>query len=43
VGEGHALLKARAGRLTREAAVQAINAEQDRLRRGLLALPAAAR
>jgi hypothetical protein len=39
VGEGHALLKARAGRLTREAVVQAIRAEEDRLRRGLLALP----
>ncbi len=43
VGEGHALLKARAGRLTREAAVQAIRAQEDGLRRGLLALPAGAR
>lgn len=43
VGEGHALLKDRASRLTREEVVQAVRAEEDRLRRGLLALPAPAR
>ena len=39
IGEGHALLKERAAHITRGAAVQAILAQQDQLRRAMQALP----
>lgn len=39
IGTGHALLKEEAGRITREAVVQRIRAEEDRLRRTAFALP----
>lgn len=39
IGEGHALLKARAGHITDEEVVQLIRAEEDRLRRAARALP----
>lgn len=39
VGEGHALLKARASRITREDVVQMVRAQEDGLRRAILALP----
>lgn len=39
VGEGHAMLAAHAARITRDEAVQLILAQQDRLRRAMLAMP----
>jgi len=39
IGEGHALLRARGGRLTRATTVEAIRAEEARLREGMSALP----
>lgn len=41
IGEGHALLKARARRITREAAILEIRAAEDALRRAAAALPPA--